>query len=301
MSDAVISTEPRGGLRAWILASRPATLTAAVVPVAVGTAVAVAVGGFRLLPALAALFGAICIQIGTNFANDVFDYEKGADTEARLGPTRAVQAGLLSAGQVRVGMYVVFGLAVLAGLYLTWVGGWVVVAIGVLSILSGVLYTAGPYPLAYLGLGDVFVMIFFGFVAVMGTTYVQTLSWPALGWWASVPVGALSTGVLVVNNVRDRLQDVHANKRTLPVRFGRRFAEVQYILLMLAAYAVPVALWATKQAGLPVLLPLVTLPVAARLTRDLFRLEGKPLNATLAGTAKLLLLFGALFAGGLVA
>ena len=114
-------------------------------------------------------------------------------------------------------------------------------------------------------------------------------------------MGALSTGVLVVNNVRDRLQDVHANKRTLPVRFGRRFAEVQYILLMLAAYAVPVALWATKQAGLPVLLPLVTLPVAARLTRDLFRLEGKPLNATLAGTAKLLLLFGALFAGGLVA
>ena len=289
-----------GGLRAWVLAARPATLTAAVVPVAVGTAVAAAAGGFRALPALAALLGAICIQIGTNFANDVFDFERGADTEARLGPTRAVQAGLLTAAQVRRGMYVVFGLAVLAGVYLTWVAGGVVVAIGVLSILSGVLYTAGPHPLAYLGLGDVFVMVFFGFVAVMGTAFVQTLGWPALGAWAAIPVGALSTAVLVVNNVRDREQDVLAHKRTLPVRFGRRFAEVEYVALMLAAYAAPVALWSTGQAGVLVLLPLVTLPVAARLTRELLTREGAPLNATLAGTAKLLLGFGALFAGGLL-
>jgi 1,4-dihydroxy-2-naphthoate octaprenyltransferase len=303
MSEAITSSGAArsSAARAWVLAARPATLTAAVVPVAVGTAVAWASGGFALGPALAALFGAMCIQIGTNFANDVFDYEKGADTEARLGPTRAVQAGLLSARQVRGGMFVAFGLAVLSGLYLTWAAGPVVVAIGVLSILSGILYTAGPYPLAYLGLGDVFVMLFFGFVAVMGTAFVQTLAWPALGAWAAVPVGALSTAVLVVNNVRDRAQDVHANKRTLPVRFGRRFAEVEYVLLVVAAYAVPVGLWATGQAGPFVLLPLLTLPVAARLTRDLLRLEGRPLNATLAGTAKLLLLHGLLFAGGLVA
>lgn len=284
--------------RAWWLACRPATLTAALVPVMVGVAAAVADGGFSLGPALAALFGALAIQVGTNFANDVFDYEKGADTEDRLGPTRAVQAGLLSPAQMKRGMIVAFGLATAAGLYLTWVAGWVIVLIGVASILSGILYTAGPYPLAYLGLGDVFVMLFFGFVAVMGTTFVQTGTWSEVSAWAAVPVGALSTAVLVVNNVRDRLQDVHANKRTLAVRFGRRFAEVEYLGLLIAAYAVPVYLYAAGH-GAPVLLPLVSLPVAARLFVALLKNEGRPLNATLAGTAKLLLVHGVLLSVGL--
>jgi len=286
-------------MKAWLLAARPATLTSALVPVMVGAAVAFEEGTFVLLPALAALVGAFCIQIGTNFANDVFDYEKGADTEERLGPTRAVQAGLLSAAQIRRGMYVIFGLAVLCGLYLTWVAGPVIVAIGVASIISGIIYTAGPYPLAYVGLGDVFVMLFFGFVAVMGTTFVQSGQWSALAAWASVPVGALSTGVLVVNNVRDRAQDVKANKRTLAVRFGRRFAEVEYVVLLVLAYGVPVYLAASRQQPW-LMLPLATLPVAIRMLRRLLNEEGPSLNTVLAGTAKLLLVHGASLALGLV-
>jgi len=290
---------PPSAARAWLLASRPATLTAALVPVMVGVAVAIAEGGFALGPALAALFGAFAIQIGTNFANDVFDYEKGADTEHRLGPTRAVQAGLLTPRQMKVGMIVAFGLATAAGVYLTWVAGPVIVAIGVASILSGILYTAGPYPLAYLGLGDVFVMLFFGFAAVMGTSFVQTGAWSQLAAWAAVPVGALSTAVLVVNNVRDREQDVHANKRTLAVRFGRGFAEAEYVALLLAAYGAPAYLFAEGH-GPWILLPLLSLPVAIKLFLALRRDEGRPLNATLAGTAKLLLLHGVLFSVGLV-
>lgn len=286
-------------MKAWLLAARPATLTAALVPVMVGVAVAVEQQAFAWLPALAALLGAFCIQIGTNFANDVFDYEKGADTEERLGPTRAVQAGLLSAAQMRRGMYVIFGLAVLCGLYLTWVAGPIIVAIGVASIISGIAYTAGPYPLAYVGLGDVFVMLFFGFVAVMGTTFVQSGQWSELAAWASVPVGALSTAVLVVNNVRDRAQDVKANKRTLAVRFGRRFAEVEYVVLLVMAYGVPVYLAAVRQQPW-LMLPLATLPVAIRLLRRLLSEEGPSLNSVLAGTAKLLLVHGALMAFGLV-
>ncbi len=286
-------------MQAWLLAARPATLTAALVPVMVGAAVAFAEHGFALWPALAALFGAMAIQVGTNFANDVFDFEKGADTEDRLGPMRAVQAGLLTPGQMRQGMYVAFGLATVFGIYLTVVAGPVIILIGVASIISGIIYTAGPYPLAYVGLGDVFVMLFFGFVAVMGTTFVQTGTWPVLGALAAVPVGALSTGVLVVNNVRDREQDVRANKRTLAVRFGRRFAESEYLLLLVFSYAVPALLFYQGQ-GPQILLPLLSLPLGLILFGRLRNLEGPPLNAVLAGTAKLSLVFGALLSLGLV-
>lgn len=293
--------EARPGLvKRWILAARPATLTAALVPVAVGTAAAHAVGGLRWGPALAALFGAVWIQIGTNFANDVFDAEKGADTEERLGPTRAVAAGLVDAAAMRRAMAIAFALATAAGVYLTWSAGWPVVAIGVASVLSGIAYTGGPYPLGYHGLGDLFVMIFFGFVAVCGTAWVQVGAVPALAWWASVPVGALATAILVVNNLRDRLTDVRAGKRTLAVRFGRRFAIAQYGTLLLLAYAVPVALFAGGWLGPWVLLPLVTWPLAVGLVRRVATLEGRPLNAVLAGTAKLLLAHGLLFAAGLV-
>lgn len=277
--------------RAWLLASRPATLTAAVVPVFVGTAVAHRSGGEALGPALAAMMGAIAIQIGTNFANDVFDFEKGADGTDRLGPTRAVQAGLLSAAAMRRGMWLAFLVATLFGGYLAFEAGPVVVAIGVLSIISGILYTAGPAPLAYVGLGDVFVMIFFGFVAVCGTVFVQIGDVPPLAWWASVPVGAICTAIIVVNNVRDRGEDVRVNKRTLAVRFGRGFGVAEYMLLMVAAYTVTVALG--------VYLPLLTLPMAGWLTLSLVRKEGKALNPVLANTGRLLLLFGLLFTVGL--
>lgn len=287
-------------VRSWVLAARPATLTAAVAPVLVGTAVALAEAGFRADTMLAALFGSIWIQIGTNFANDVFDYEKGADTEERLGPTRAVQAGLLTPAAVRAGMVFAFAMATVCGVYLTAVAGPWIVLIGVLSIASGILYTAGPYPLAYVGLGDVFVFVFFGVVAVMGTSFVQTgeLTW--LGAIASVPIGALATAILAVNNLRDRHQDVGANKRTLAVRFGGRAARGEYVVLVLLAYAAPVTLVALGLAPTLTLLPLVTLPLAWRLWRVVRDEEGAPLNDALAGTAKLLLLFSVLFAGGLM-
>jgi 1,4-dihydroxy-2-naphthoate octaprenyltransferase len=284
---------------AWWLAARPATLSAAFVPVAVGTACAAASGGVRELPALAALLGAFLIQIGTNFANDLFDFEKGADTDARVGPTRAAQAGLLSVSALRVGMVLSFALATLMGVYLTWVAGPIIVVVGVLSILSGVAYTGGPYPLGYHGLGDVFVLIFFGLVAVVTTAFVQLGQVSPLSLWASWPVGALATAILVVNNVRDRETDVVAGKGTLVVRLGRRAGLAEYALLLVTSYAVPVVIWRLQLAGPLVLLPLLTAPLAALRMRQLMSLRGEALNATLVGTAKLLLFFGLLFSLGL--
>ncbi len=288
-----------GSARAWVLAARPATLGAAVVPVAVGTAVAHAAGGGAIGPALAALAGSICIQIGTNFANDVFDHQKGADTADRLGPPRAAQLGLLTSRQLYIGISVVFALALATGVYLTVVAGWPIVAIGTASLLSGLAYTGGPYPLGYHGLGDVFVMGFFGFVAVCGTAFVQLGQVPELAWWAAVPVGALATAILVVNNVRDRETDVLAGKRTLAVRFGRGGALGEYVALVVVAYAVPVLLWASGQASAWALLPLLTLPIAVARTRALFAARGRAHNPVLVGTAKLLVIFGVLFALGL--
>lgn len=288
-----------GSFAAWWLASRPKTLPAAVAPVVVGAAIAWAAGGFRLAPVLAALAGAIWIQIGTNFANDVFDFESGADDDDRLGPTRAVQAGLLSPAAMRRGMVVAFALATLCGVYLTWVAGWPFVVIGVLSIASGIAYTGGPYPLGYNGLGDVFVFVFFGLVAVGGTVYAQMAVVPEAAWWCGAAVGALATAILVVNNVRDRDTDARVGKRTLVARFGRAFGETEYRALLALAYAVPVVL-AVRGAGGWVLLSWATMPLAWRLMRSLARLDGVPLNAVLAGTARLMVLYAVLLAAGLV-
>jgi 1,4-dihydroxy-2-naphthoate octaprenyltransferase len=286
-------------LKAWVLACRPATLTAAFTPVAVGTACAFAVDKLAWGPALAALFGAFCIQIGTNLANDVFDFEKGADTSERLGPVRAVQAGLLSAREVRTGMVVAFGLATLAGLYLTWVAGWVVVAIGIASIVSGIAYTGGPYPLGYHGLGDLFVMVFFGFMAVCGTVFVQAGSVPSLSLWAALPVGALATAVLVVNNIRDRLQDAAAGKHTLAVALGPTGARVEYALLVTVSYLAPLGSMIFEHLSPWVLLPLATMPWGFILIRRVWSGEGRALNPLLKRTAQLLLVHGSLLAAGL--
>ena len=186
-------------------------------------------------------------------------------------------------------------------MYLVAQAGWPVVAIGIASILSGVAYTGGPYPLGYNGLGDVFVMIFFGFVAVCGTAFVQSGDVPLIAWWASVPVGAIATAILVVNNLRDRVTDVKAGKRTLAVRFGRTGAEIEYGLLILASYATPVAMWLEGLSSPWVMLPVATFPLAMRLFGEVRAREGAPLNATLAGTARLLLVFGVLFAIGIAA
>jgi 1,4-dihydroxy-2-naphthoate polyprenyltransferase len=286
--------------RAWVIAARPPTLSAAVVPVAVGTACAAAAGGLNPATALAALGGALLLQIAANFANDVFDYEKGADTAERLGPVRAVQAGLLTPASVRRGLLLVLALALLVGVYLTVVAGPVVVAIGLTSMAAAVAYTGGPYPLGYHGLGDVFVMLFFGFVAVMGTAFVQVGHVTPLSIWAAVPVGALATAILVVNNLRDVATDRKAGKRTLAVRLGERGAVLEYTLLVALAYLVPVTLVLTGRAGMGALAPLVTLPLAIRLVRAVARERGRALNPLLAGTAKLLFLYGLLFALGLV-
>lgn len=289
-----------GSLGAWVLASRPKTLPAALAPVLVGTACAHAASGFRPGPAAAALAGALLLQVGANLANDLFDCEKGADTPERLGPTRAVQTGLLSPSAVRAGMVVVFTLATLVGLYLAWVAGWPVVAIGVCSIAAAVAYTGGPYPLGYHGLGDVFVFVFFGLVAVAGTAFVQVGEVPTLAWWAAVPVGCLATAILVVNNLRDIDTDAAAGKRTLAVRLGRRGSAVEYAALLLAAFAVPPALVGAGSLGAAGLLPLAALPLAVSRTRRVAEDQGAALNASLAGTARLLLVFSLLLGLGIV-
>jgi 1,4-dihydroxy-2-naphthoate octaprenyltransferase len=284
----------------WIAAARLRTLPAAVVPVIVGTAVAHATRGIAWGTALAALGGALAIQIGTNFANDVFDAERGADGPDRIGPLRAVSAGLITAAAMKRAMAAAFVVAMLFGVYLTAEVGWPIAAVGIASILAGMAYTGGPYPLGYHGLGDVFVLAFFGFVAVCGTAYVQLDHVPALAIWASVPVGALATAIIVVNNLRDRPTDARAGKRTLAVRLGRRGAIVEYALLLGVAYAVPVALALCSRDPWR-MLPLVTLPLAARRLRDLARAANGPeFNACLAATAQLLLVHGVLFATGLV-
>ncbi len=288
-----------GSVRAWILAGRPATLTAAFAPVAVGTACAWRVDGFRWDAALGALIGAFLIQIATNFANDLYDFQKGADTEDRLGPVRTAQAGLLTARQLRNGIAVTFALALGIGVYLTWIAGPAVVVIGLSSIAAGLAYTGGPFALAYNGLGDVFVMAFFGFVAVCGTAFVQALYVPDLAWLASVPIGALATAILVVNNVRDFEGDATAGKRTLVVRFGRQAGVGEYAFLMLLAYATPPVIFALGWAGVSVFLPLLTVPWALRLSRSVSRDRGRVLNQTLAGTAKLLSVYGVLLAVGI--
>lgn len=281
-------------MNVWITAARLRTLPAAIVPVAVGTAVASASGGVAWPAALAALAGALAIQIGTNFANDVFDAERGADGPDRIGPLRAVAAGLISAAAMKRAMVLAFAVAAAFGVYLVSVGGWPIAIAGLLSIASGIAYTGGPYPLGYHGLGDVFVMIFFGLVAVCGTAFVQLGHVPALAVLAALPVGALATAILVVNNLRDRATDARAGKRTLAVRLGRRGAIVEYVGLLGLAYTIPPMLgaWAA--------LPLATAPLAIVRVRTLVvATTGPDFNGCLAATAKLMLLHGALFAVGL--
>ncbi len=291
-----------GSAAAWILALRPRTLPVSLAPVLVGTAVAHQLGGLRALPAFAAALGALLLQIGSNFANDVFDFEKGADTEARIGPPRATQLGLLSPRALKRGMFVVFGLAVLVGLYLTFVAGPAILAIGVFSIAAAIAYTGGPWPLGYHGLGDLAVFVFFGVVAVTGTCFVQLGEVPPLAVVASIPVGALATAILVVNNLRDVDTDRVAGKRTLAVRLGRAGARAEWLLLVAAAYLLAGLPWLAFGATPWVLLPWLTLPLALSLGRTIrSEIAGPPLNEALAGTAKLCLLHSLLFAVGLAA
>ena len=284
----------------WILASRPKTLPAAAAPVIVGGAVAAAFGQFRFLPWLAAFVGALFIQIGSNFANDAYDFQKGNDTEERLGPVRVTQTGLLSLKQVFTGMWVSFGVAALVGLYLIRVGGWPILAIGVASIISAIAYTGGPLPLGYYGLGDLFVFLFFGLTAVCGTVYAQMCAVPALAWWAALPMGFLTTAILVVNNLRDIETDRKTGKHTLAVFLGENGTKAEYALLLIASYLVAVILWLSGQTSPWVLLTLLSLPAAYKVWMVVSTQKGRILNQALAKTGQLTLLYAILFAAGIL-
>ena len=281
------------------MAARLRTLPAAVAPVLVGTALAGHDGEFDPFAFVAALLGALFIQVGTNLSNDYSDARRGADTEDRLGPVRVTAGGLVPPRQVLIATYVTFGLAVLCGIYLIVVAGWVLLAIGAASILAGVLYTGGPRPYGYAGLGELFVFLFFGIVAVTGSYYVQTqeLVWEA--FVASVPVGCIATAILVVNNVRDLETDRRAGKRTLAVRMGRARTRAFYAVLLVVAYLtlIPLALGLTAW----VLLPVLTVPLAVRLVQTVrTRTDGPSLNGALGGTGQLQLVFCVLMAAGLL-
>lgn len=290
-----------GPLATWWAAIRPATLWAGAVPVIVGTALAVAEGHRAWLAAAAAMLGALLIQIGTNLVNDASDFHKGADGPDRLGPARATAKGWLTPRQVAAGAAVSLGGAALVGVYITVIGGWPMLVLGLVSIACAVAYTAGPFPLAYLGLGDVFVLLFFGLAATVGTYFLQAgaASWGAV--IAGLAVGALATAILVVNNLRDRHTDARAGKRTTAVRFGARFARGQYIALVLGAYGLVIGAVLARIAGPGWLLTLASLPLALREVRAIRAVDGAALNPHLGATARLELVFGLLLAAGVIA
>jgi 1,4-dihydroxy-2-naphthoate octaprenyltransferase len=294
------ATERVSPLRVWLLAIRPKTLPAAASSVIAGTALAWWHGGFSLGPALAALVIALLLQIGSNLANDVYDDERGTHTEDRLGPTRVTHAGLLSRAQVKRGMAVVFALAFLCGLYLVYVRGWLVLLIGIAAIAAAIAYTGGPYPLGYHGLGEVFVFLFFGVAAVVGTYWVQTGEASPAAWLLSVPLGLLITAIIVVNNLRDIEQDRAVGKHTVSVRIGAEATKWEYAACVALAYlALPLGValgWLPALA----LLAWLSLPLAIKPLRTVFTQAGTPLNAALAATGQLTLGFSVLFALGLL-
>jgi 1,4-dihydroxy-2-naphthoate polyprenyltransferase len=285
---------------AWFLAIRPKTLPAAVTPVIVGTAVAAGASVFHLPSAVAAFAVALLLQIAANLANDVFDFRRGADTEERLGPVRVTQSGLIQPRQVLIATAFTLALAMIVGLYLVTRGGWPILVAGLAAIVSALAYTGGPRPIGYHGLGEVFVFIFFGLVAVGGTFYVQAGELSRLALGSAIPVGCLATAILVVNNLRDIETDRVAGKRTVAVRLGRERTVLEYALLLGVAYLAPVVLWLAGLLGIWGLLPLLTLPLAVRQAMAVARTTGRALNPLLGGTARLQLLFGICFAAGIM-
>lgn len=288
-------------LSSWILAARPKTLPAAIVPVLVGSALAFNDGLFDIWPAFVAMFCAVIIQIGTNFANDYYDFKKGTDAEHRIGFQRATSSGLILEQAMFKATYLTMGFAFMCGLFLVWHAGWIVLLIGVLSLIFGVLYTGGPYPLGYNGLGDVFVFVFFGIVAVATTYYVQALSWSEVSIWASLSVGALATNILVINNLRDVETDVLTGKRTLGVLFGEKALKIEYLLMVLIAFVIPVVLVLEYNFSITVLLPFLSMPLFILLLKETFYFtDRKNLNNTLVKTALGMTIYGVLFSLGII-
>ncbi|HCD51226.1 MAG TPA: 1,4-dihydroxy-2-naphthoate octaprenyltransferase [Balneolaceae bacterium] len=288
-------------LKIWVHSARPKTLAAAFAPVIIGAALAWHDGQFVALNSSIALICAFLIQIGTNFANDYYDFKKGADTEDRIGFVRATAAGLISPEKMLNATILSMGLAFLFGLYLIWIGGWIVLILGLLSLLFGILYTGGPFPLGYNGLGDIFVFLFFGIVAVMTTYYVNALVWSEDAFWASLAVGALSTNILVINNLRDVEQDKKAGKRTLGVLLGETALKIEYTLMVLLAYAIPPHFFVKLHFGWWIFLPVLLLPFAMYLIYKVwFETNKSNLNKVLEQTAQFMALFGIMFTIGIL-
>ncbi len=286
-------------LRVWLIAARPKTLPAAVAPVLLGTAMAFSDGVAHGPSALAALLGALLLQIGANFANDYSDFKKGADAEDRVGPLRVAQAGLVDPKTLLRATLFVFGLAVLVAALLTLRAGWGIIVVGVVSVLAGLGYTSGPRPYGYMGLGEVFVFVFFGPVAVGCTYYVQALNLPLRAIIAGFAPGMLAVAILVVNNLRDIESDTRAGKRTLAVRFGSRFARIEYLGCLLVSMLVPVGMVVSGNAHPGTLLCLLAILAARKpLITVLGQSSAKSLNLALAQTARLLIVFSVLFSIG---
>jgi len=282
------------------MAARPRTLPAAAAPIIVAGALAWHDGVFHAPSALACLLISLLMQVGANLANDLFDFERGADTGERIGPTRVTAAGLISPGQMRLGITVVFGLACLLGLYLAVRGGWPVILLGLVIILAALAYSGGPLPYGYYALGEVSVFVFFGVAAVCGTYYAQALAIPPSIWLSATPVGLLIVNILVVNNTRDIPTDKAANKRTLAVLLGRKAMLGEYLACQIAAYLTPLCLWLLGISPAGVLLVWLSLPRALQLFRELSQAEGRALNKLLGKTAELALIFAVLFSVGIV-
>lgn len=291
----------QSSIKIWVDAARPKTLAAAFVPVFVGTAIAFADNGFNWLASILALICAFLIQIGTNFANDYFDHKNGADTDERIGFVRATAAGFVLPKTMLNATIGVMTAAFLVGLYLVFITHWIVLIIGLLSLLFGILYTGGPYPLGYNGLGDVFVFIFFGIVAVMTTYYVNTLTWSIDTFWASLAVGALCTNILVVNNLRDVKQDAIVGKRTLGVLFGEKTLKLEYTLMLLLAFAIPPHFYFQLNYTAWIMLPFILIPLGIKSVRTIWtETDKRNLNAELENTARFMALFGILFTIGII-
>ncbi len=288
-------------LNSWILAIRPKTLFAALVPVLVGSSLSINQGKFFLLYSFLALICSFLIQIGTNLTNDLYDHLKGADTAHRKGPIRVMASGLIKTNEIKFAIILCFGLTFIIGLYLVYVTDWKIFVVGILSIIAGLAYTAGPFPLAYNGLGDLFVFIFFGIVGTMGTYYLHSMEISVLSFLVSIPVGALITNILIVNNFRDIEEDKKVNKKTLAVIFGKKFSQFEYIILLFISFLIPIVLFLFYNFSFLILLPLITIPFAVRLVKMMFTHFGSELNLTLEQTAKYSALFGILISAGLIA
>ena len=285
-------------MRVWIQAARLRTLPAAVAPVLIGVALAIGAEQFHLLAAASALIGALIIQIGTNFANDYFDFVKGTDNDSRIGPPRATQAGLVAPKTMKMAFILTFASLFPFALYLTFRGGWPLAVIGVTSVISGILYTGGPKPLGYLGLGDLFVLVYFGPVAVWGTYFVQSQSHSWIPIVVGLGPGLISTAILVVNNLRDKDTDVRTGKYTLAVRFGERFARIEYTLCLFIAAAIPLALsWLQYGPWTASIASFFLFPAIPAL-RSMWTESGRDLDKNLAKTGQLLVIYSILFVLG---